>query len=115
MAPVKREKTRTEWPTPMKNRIRSLYYAGNWTQSAISSFYNVPQRSVSRLVQSDSERRDGKNRSGRPKSLTPEQVDQLVTKATTGWNGRVLAWKELAHACGLSVSFSILWGILSLI
>lgn len=66
--------------------------------------YGIDRHTVQRLVFSNKDRRSGKDRSGRPRALSPEEVDKLVAKGIEGWATRTFTWKELAQACNLQVS-----------
>lgn len=95
---------RTEWSTPQKARVKSLFYDSHLSKRAISRLIPMPLTSVHNILRSNTSRRSGKTRSGRPPVLIPEQVDQVIEFLGHNFKHRILPWKNLASAYGLECS-----------
>lgn len=106
MGTIPKEPTRryTEVRTPEKARCRALFFDARWSKKRLAKKFRIDRSTVRRILFQGDDRRTGKNRSGRPKLLKPEDVDRLVAAATqNGWKGRTLPWDELAKQCNLQV------------
>ncbi len=112
MAP-KREKTRSEWDTPTKNRVRALIHEAKWSQRQVAKELGIPRTTVKRLARDDEPRRAGKARPGRPHLLSASEIDRVIERIKeNGWPTRTLAWDKLGKECNLTVRESRSYEIL---
>ncbi len=92
----------------MKNRIKALYDDAKWSKRQISKELGVPQTTVRCLLESGNERRDGRERKGKPQKLASQDIDKLVEMITKGvWKTRTYTWEALAKDSGLDVGYSV--------
>ncbi len=68
----------TEVRTPEKARCRALFFDAGWSKKRLAKKFKISRPTVRRILFQGDDRRTGKNRSGRPKLLKPEDVDRLV-------------------------------------
>lgn len=93
-----------EWPTPQRARVISLALDCHLGASAISKITGVPPDSVDDILASNSARRPGKDREGRPPVLTDKQIDEVIKYLGHNFHHRALPWKNLAAECHLDCS-----------
>src|SRR5947207_1132384 len=86
--------------TPKRSRTLALVDLG-LSQSEISRRVGIPQQTISRWSIAQHER--CKKSSGRRRSITEEEVDQVIAIIRSGWEGRKLCWRKLTVAANLRV------------
>lgn len=102
-------RSKTEWTTPQKARVKSLYPDSHMSKKAITgTIPGMTRTTVRNILNSDTARRTGKDRAGRPHVLTPKKVDQVIEFLEKIFQRRILPWKTLASECGLNCSADIL-------
>ena len=69
----------TEWPTPVKARIRGAHEAGLSATQCAKEF-GIHEATCRRLFASQTDRRDGTTRSGRPKQFDDTEVCTTLDK-----------------------------------
>jgi transposase len=68
---------RKEWSTPKKARFRALVEDAGWSCRAAASKLGIPKSTAHAWLRQEDERRTGKYRPGRPRAITPEQINAI--------------------------------------
>jgi hypothetical protein len=87
-----------EWDTPTRSRVKTVFEVG-WTRNAIEKATKVPARSQ-RKIQSGSDRRPGKKRTGAPKKLSQRDLRTIIRCLTKSFEARQSTWQQLAYDYG---------------
>ncbi len=93
-----------EYDTPRKAQIRTLKACTNLSNAEIFRRAKVPPRTGYRILKTDSSRRDGKFRPGRPPKIDRDTIEKMVKHITGRYSKRILGWEELGQECGIDAS-----------
>ena len=72
-----RKTSRIEWGTPKKARFRALVESAGWSHRQAAKEVGVPRSTATKWLKQISERRSGKDRSGRPPLISEDQLEAI--------------------------------------
>lgn len=108
-SPINHE-SNTEWPTPVRKKIRTFRYDCSMTYRAIESVTGVPDRTIRDICNAFSLRRGANNseikkRRGRKSVISSKDTREMkkILEAD-GFNTRALRWEQLGYEARLDVS-----------
>jgi transposase len=90
---------RIEFATPKKARFRALVKDTGWSQSSAAIKVGISQATGSRWLRQAEERRTGRSRTGRPRKLTPQILEEIDKWFTGHYDHRIQSLQDIIKDC----------------
>ena len=90
-------KVNTEWHTPVKTRVRTLFHDAEMPKAKIAKKLEISRSTVRDILAVNFQRRPPTTRQ-RPPVLSDFDVDMMVKEVTKNYETRILTWSALVAA-----------------